>query len=76
MKAQAKKTITMFGGAAALVLTVGIGAVGVSPVGSAATTPTHLSSGMAAIPNAAAPGANTGVHNTRLTDCIVGLDPC
>lgn len=77
MKAQTKKAITGLGGAAALVLTVGVSAVGFGPAGSAATTQARPSSGVAAAsPAPITPGSGTGVHNATLSGCIIGLDPC
>ncbi len=63
MKSPTKTTIAMFGGAAAIALTVGFGGVGVS---STSTAPVH--------PNAAAPAAGKGVHAATLTGCVSGLD--
>ena len=58
MKAQAKTAIAMFGGAAALSLTVGFGSVGVSPVGSGSTVTTHPSTSVAPThPDAVAPAS-------------------
>jgi hypothetical protein len=75
MKAQAKTAIAMFGGAAALALTVGFGGVGVSPVGSGPTATTHLSTGVApAHPDAVAPAGHAGDHTATLTGCISGAN--
>ncbi len=71
MKAQIKMAIAVFGGAAAVVLAVGFGGVGVSPMGGASTAPTHPSSSVTpARPETAAPG----VHIATLTGCVAGLD--
>ena len=75
MKAQAKTAIAMFGGAAALALTVGFGSVGVSPVGSGSTVTTHPSTSVApAHPDAVAPAGHAGVHTATLTGCIPGAN--
>jgi hypothetical protein len=75
MKAQTKTVIAMFGGAAALALTVGFGGIGVSPVGSPSATTTHSSaSATPARPDATAPAGDTGVHTATLTSCVSGLD--
>jgi hypothetical protein len=63
------KKIAMFGGAAALALSVGFGGVGVSSMGEAPTT-THPAPRAAAIPANPAPG----VHHATLAGCVVGLD--
>ncbi|HWF28297.1 MAG TPA: hypothetical protein VG327_07945 [Mycobacterium sp.] len=75
MKAPAKTAITMFGGAAALALSVGFGGVGVSPVGSGSTATTHRSTSMApAHPDTVAPAGHVGVHTATLTGCIPGAN--
>jgi hypothetical protein len=74
MKAQTKAAIAMFGGAAALVLTLGLGGAGVSPVGGAPTTATHQSSSAAPVHPNAAPASGTVVHAANLTACVSGLD--
>ena len=74
MKAQAKTAVAMFGGAAALALTVGFGGVGVSPVGSGTVT-THPSTSVASVhPGAVAPAGHAGVHTATLTGCISGAN--
>lgn len=74
MKAQAKTAVAMFGGAAALALTVGFGGVGVSPVGSGTAT-THPSTSVArAHSDAVAPAGHAGVHTATLTGCISGAN--
>lgn len=65
MKAPTKAAITMFGGAAALAVTVGFGGLGVGPVGSA--SPRTQSSSVAP-----APAHHAGVHAATLTGCISG----
>jgi hypothetical protein len=75
MKAQAKTAIAMFGGAAALALTVGLGGVGVSSVGSESTATTHPSTSAApAHPDVVAPAGHAGVHTAILTGCIPGAN--
>jgi hypothetical protein len=75
MKAQAKTTIATFGGAAALALTVGLGGVGVSPVGSGSTASTHPSTSVAlARPDVVAPAGQAGVHPATLAGCIFGAN--
>jgi hypothetical protein len=64
----------VFGGAAALAMTLGFGGVGVSPIGGASTTATHQSPGAAAVHPNAAPAAGTVVHTATLTGCVSGLD--
>jgi len=63
----------MFGGAAAIALTVGLGGVAVENVTSAvaATTPSSVN-GTPAATNA---GANNNVH-VLAAGCIAGLNPC
>lgn len=73
MKAQVKKAIAVFGGAAVLAATIGFG--GVSPVATASTPTPHPSpSATAAHPDAAAPVGGSGVHIATLTACVSGLD--
>ena len=75
MKAQAKTAVAMFGGAAALALTVGFGGVGVSPVSSGSTATTHPSTSVApAHPDVVAPAGHAGVHAAILTGCIAGAN--
>ena len=70
MKAQAKTAVAMFGGAAALALTVGFGGVGVSPVGGGTVT-THPSTSVAPPHRQmVAPAGHAGVHTAILTGCI------
>jgi hypothetical protein len=65
-----KKTIAMFGGAAALAFAVGFGGgVGVSSLGNTATPTTHPPASASQAPATAAPG----VHIATLTGCISGL---
>lgn len=64
MKAPARATIAMVGGAAALAVTVGLGAAGVAPAGSA--SPTTQSS------VAPPPAHQSGIHAATLTGCIAG----
>ena len=66
MTTQFKKAIVSVGGAAALALAVGFGAVGASPEGGASTAPTHPTS--ATLPTQAA----SAVHHAVLTGCISG----
>ncbi len=74
MKVHTRSTIAIFGGAAALALTVGFGGLGVNPAGDASTT-THSSSSVApARPGPAAPGGGTSVHMATLTGCIAGAN--
>ncbi|HTX97074.1 MAG TPA: hypothetical protein VME67_20875 [Mycobacterium sp.] len=71
MKAQTKTALAVFGGTAAVVLTVGFGGVGVSPTGEASMATTHASSSVApARPDTTAPG----VHTATLAGCVAGLD--
>lgn len=65
MKAPTRAAIAMFGGAAALAVTVGFGGVGIGPVGSA--SPTTQSS-----PVAPVPAHHAAVHAATLTGCISG----
>ncbi|OBG18723.1 hypothetical protein [Mycobacterium sp. 852002-51057_SCH5723018] len=74
MKTQTKAATALFGGATALVLTLGLGGVGVSPVGGAATTAAHQSTAAAPAHPNAAPAAGTVVHTATLTACVSGLD--
>jgi hypothetical protein len=75
MRAQTKTTIARFGSAAALALTVGFGAVGVSPMGTQSTTTTHPSTSVApAHPDVVAPAGHGGVHVATLTGCIPGAN--
>ncbi len=75
MKALRRTAVAIFGGAAALALTVGFGGIDLSPAGSASATPTHASSSVTqARPNAATPAPDAGVHTATLTGCIAGLD--
>jgi hypothetical protein len=75
MKAQVKRAIALFGGAAVVAATIGLGGVGVSPASSASTTATHpSSSATVAHPDATAPAPGAGVHAATLTACISGLD--
>ncbi|HTY34060.1 hypothetical protein [Mycobacterium sp.] len=62
MKAPTKTRIAIYGGTAALALTVGVGGVGVMPAGSASTT------------TASAPASPAGVHAAILTGCIPGAN--
>lgn len=71
MRAPIKKAITVFGGAAAVVLAVGFGAAGVSHSGSAPTATTHPPASVA-MPQ---PGTTVpGVHIATLDACIVGAN--
>ncbi|WP_155764319.1 hypothetical protein [Mycobacterium colombiense] len=71
MRTPIKKAITVCGGAAAVVLTVGFGAVGVSPTGSASTAATHPSPGVTTTkPGTPAPGE----HVAMLAGCIPGAN--
>jgi hypothetical protein len=75
MKTPAKTAIAMFGGAAALALTVGFGGVAVSPVGSGSTVTTHPSTSVAPPhPHMVAPAGHAGVHTAILTGCIPGAN--
>lgn len=69
MRTPVKKAIAVFGGAAAVALAVGFGAVGISPTGSASTATTHQSPGVAASQPGAPP---PGVHIATLAGCIPG----
>jgi hypothetical protein len=73
MKSPSKTAIAMFGGATALALTIGFGAVGVNAVSSASPT-TQSSSSVQAPPKAAPPAGSAGVHIATLTGCVAGLD--
>lgn len=65
------KAIAVFGGAVAVVLAVGFGAVGVSQTGNAATAATHPPASVA-MPQ---PGTTVpGVHIGTLAACIVGAN--
>ncbi|WP_156623885.1 hypothetical protein [Mycobacterium sp. 852002-40037_SCH5390672] len=71
MRTPIKKAIAVFGGAAAVVVTVGFGAAGISPMGSASTPTTHPPSSVTTMqPGTAAPG----VHLATLTGCIPGAN--
>jgi hypothetical protein len=71
MKVLTKTAIAGFGGAAAVVLTVGFGRVGISSTGGASATATHPSTSLtSAQPDSATPG----VHLATLTSCVAGLD--
>jgi hypothetical protein len=75
MKTPAKTAIAMFGGAAALALSVGFGGVGVSPVGSESTATTHPSTSVAPPQlNAVTPAGHTAIHTATLTGCIPGAN--
>jgi hypothetical protein len=75
MKAQAKATIAMFGGAAALAVAVGFGGVAISQVGGSATTTTHPSTSVTpARPDVDALAGHAGVHPATLTGCIPGAN--
>jgi hypothetical protein len=65
-----KKTIAMFGGAAALAFALGFGGVGVSSLGSMTTPATQPAPSAAPVPAKAA----AGVHFATLTNCVSGLD--
>ncbi|WP_155765975.1 hypothetical protein [Mycobacterium colombiense] len=71
MRTPIKKAIAVFGGAAAVVLTVGSGVGGVSPTSSASTAATHPSPGV----TTTRPGApEPGVHIATLAGCIPGAN--
>lgn len=73
MKAQVKKAIAVFGGAAVLAATIGFG--GVSPVASASSPTPHPSpSATKAHPGATALAGGSSVHIATLTACVSGLD--
>jgi len=75
MKAQAKATIAMFGGATALAVAVGFGGVAVCPVGGSATTTTHPSTSVTpAGPEVGTPAGHAGVHPATLIGCIPGAN--
>lgn len=75
MKAQVKKAIALFGGAAVLAATVGFGGVAVSLVSSASSPATHpSSSATVARLDATAPAGGTGAHAATLAACVSGLD--
>ncbi len=64
-----KKTIAMFGGAAALAVAVGFGGIGVSSQDTTPATAAHPAASVAP-----AKGATPGVDVATLTTCISGLD--
>jgi hypothetical protein len=66
----AKKTMAMFGGAAALAFAVGFGGIEVSSLGNTTTPTTHPATSVAPAPAKAA----SGVHIATLTGCIGGLN--
>ncbi len=68
MKVQIKSAVAVFGGMAALAVTVGFGGVGVSPTGGAAT---HPSSGSTPARTVA---TGAGAHLATLASCVSGLD--
>jgi hypothetical protein len=76
-----RKAAAMFGGAAALALTVGFGGLAVDNVTSAtaATTPSSAN-GTPALPGTGASGvaadAGSNVHTAILTGCVVTSDGC
>ncbi|CAM3161298.1 hypothetical protein MYCO108962_03140 [Mycobacterium colombiense] len=71
MRTPITKAIAAFGGAAAVVLAVGIGAGGVSPTGDAPSAATHPSPGVTTTqPGTPAPG----VHIATLAGCIPGAN--
>lgn len=71
MRTPIKKAIAMFGGAAAVVLTVGFGADGVSPTGNASTAAPHPSPSV----TTTQPGTpGPGVHIATLASCIPGAN--
>ncbi len=65
MKASTKAAIAMFGGAAALAVTVGFGGAGIGPAGG--TSPTTQSSSVAPVA-----AHHARVHAATLTGCISG----
>ena len=74
MKAPTKTVIAIFGGVVGLAMTLGLGGVGVSPVGGASTTATHQSSTAAPVHPNSAPAAGSVGHTATLTACVSGLD--
>lgn len=71
MRTTIRNALAVFGGAAAVGLTVGFGVSDVSPTGGASTPATHSSSGVATMQTGApAPG----VHAATLTGCIPGAN--
>lgn len=71
MSSTIRNATAVFGVAAAVALTLGFGAVGVSPPGGASTPATHPSSGIATTQTSTpAPG----VHIATLTGCIPGAN--
>jgi hypothetical protein len=75
IRTRAKTAIAMFGGAAALALTVGVGTVGVGPVGTGSTAPTHPPTSVApARPDVVALAGHAGVHTATLANCIPGAN--
>ena len=71
MRTTISNALAVFGGAAAVGLTVGFGAAGVSPAGGASTPATHPLSGVATMQTGApAPG----VHIATLAGCIPGAN--
>ena len=75
MKAQAKKALALFGGAAAVALTVGFGGVGVIPANSPSIAATHRATSVASTPpRVDAPAGQSGVHTAVLAGCIPGAN--
>jgi hypothetical protein len=75
MKAQVKKAIALFGGAAVLAATVGFVGIGASAATSASTATTHpSSSATVARPDTTAATGGSGVHHAILAACVSGLD--
>jgi len=69
MHAPTKTAIAMLGGATALVVTVGAGGPGGSPVGDPSAPPTHRSSSVVA------PQADNGAaHIATLSGCVAGAN--
>jgi hypothetical protein len=68
-----RKAAAMFGGAAALALTVGLGGVAVDNMTSAIATATPSS--VHGTPAATNAGADNNAH-VLAAGCIVGLSPC
>ncbi len=73
MKTRTETAMALFGGAAAVALTIGVGGVGVGPMGGTSTTAHPSSSVAPALPDAATPGS-TGIHLATLTGCIAGAN--